>query len=188
MHFKITDRNDFLVLENLDVWPRAYFTDQIVRSSSLEEFVNQIWLRDKLPIAAFAPGEIKILPSLAALQTTNLPTVVPATNYRLLPNSTEFDIHAPAAGVVCLAEGQANDFTATANHEKKSVLTVNRIFKAIYLDHAGDYHIEFVFRPRHWMLACICFWFSIGAIIVLGVTGIFSDRKKRQNQPISKSA
>jgi len=101
------------------------------------------------------------------LETTNQATLSPATNYRLLPNSTEFDIHAPSAGIVCLTEGQAKGFTARANNESKQVLTINRAFKGIYLDQPGDYHIQFIYRPRYWRLACACFWISAGSVIVL---------------------
>jgi hypothetical protein len=46
----------------------------------------------------------------------------------------------------------------TANNEPKGVLTVNRAFKGVYLDKPGNYHIEFIYRPRHWRLACCLFW------------------------------
>ena len=73
--------------------------------------------------------------------------------------------------MVCLTEGQAKDFTATANNEPKEVLTVNRAFKGVYLDKPGEYHIEFVYRPRYWSLACAWFWISAGACVVLASMG-----------------
>jgi hypothetical protein len=99
---------------------------------------------EKRPTAVHCPDqeEIEKQPGLQQLETTNQAAISPATNYRLLPNSTEFDIHAPSAGMVCLTEGQAKDFTALANNEPKEVLTVNRAFKGIYLDQPGDYHIS----------------------------------------------
>ena len=101
------------------------------------------------------------------METVSPAAISSATNYRLLPNSTEFDVHAPAAGVVCLTEGQARDFTAKANNEPKEVLTVNRAFKGVYLDKPGDYNIKFTYRPRHWQLACTLFWISTGAVLAL---------------------
>jgi hypothetical protein len=171
--YRIADRSDFLVLENLDVWPRAYFTDKIVVCASTGEFIAQLQEHDKEPFASLSPDEIKRQTGLPLLENRTNSIVVPATNYRLLPNSTAFDIHAPSAGVVCLTEGQARDFTAKANNEPREVLTVNRAFKGVYLDKPGDYHIEFIYRPRHWSLACAGFWISLGGVIALAAMGAF---------------
>jgi hypothetical protein len=170
--FRFTDRSDFGVLENLQVWPRAFFENQVMSISSNEKFVKQLLKNGKQPFIALTSEEIEKQPGLQQLETTNQATISPATNYRLFSNSTEFDIHAPSTGIVCLTEGQAKDFTAMANNEPKKVLTVNRAFKGIYLDQPGDYHIKFIYRPRHWRLACACFWISAGAVILWALTSI----------------
>ncbi len=167
LDFRITDRSDFGVVENPEVWPRAFFSDQVAMISSNAEFIKRLLENGKQPFIAMSQEEIEKQPGLRRLEQTVKATVLPATNYQLRPNTTAFDIHAPSAGMVCLAEGQAKDFIATANHEPKEVLTVNRAFKGIYLDQPGDYHIQFIYRPRHWRLACACFWISAGAIIIL---------------------
>ena len=164
--FRLTDRSDFGVLENLRVWPRAFFANQVVSIASNEKFINHLLKNGQQPFIALTSEEIEKQPGLQQLETTNQAVISPATNYRLLPNSTEFDIHATSAGMVCLTEGQANDFTALANNEPKEVLTVNRAFKGIYLGQPGDYHIQFIYRPRHWRLACACFWISAGAVVL----------------------
>jgi hypothetical protein len=170
--FRLTERSDFGVLENLQVWPRAFFANQVVSISSNEKFINHLLKNGKQPFIALTREEIEKQPGLQQLETTNQAAISPATNYRLLPNSTEFDIHAPSTGIVCLTEGQAKDFTALANNESKEVLTVNRAFKGIYLGQPGDYHIKFIYRPRHWRLACACFWISAGAVILWALTSI----------------
>ena len=165
--YRIADWSDFLVLENLEVWPRAFFSDKIAVNASPEEFMQQLQESGKRPFASLSQDEVDRQPGLWPLENPQNATVVPATHYKLLPNSTAFDVHAPSAGIVCLTEGQAKDFTAWANNESKAVLTVNRAFKGIYLDQPGDYHIQFSYRPRHWRLACACFWISAGAAILL---------------------
>jgi hypothetical protein len=172
VRFRIADRSDFLVLENLDAWPRAFFSDKVVPDSSTEEFIQQLLESGKQPFVALSRDEIKKQPGLQTLENTKNATILPATHYRLLPNSTAFDVHAPSAGVVCLTEGQAKDFMVKANNEPKEVLTVNRAFKGVYLDRPGDYHIQFTYRPRHWRLACALFWISIGGVIVLALMSI----------------
>jgi hypothetical protein len=165
--FRLVQRSDFGVIENLQVWPRAFFVNHVVGIASNEEFIKHLSENSRQPFASLAPTEIEKQPGLAQLKDISPPAMIPATHYRLLPNATEFDIHASSAGVVCLTEGQAKDFTATANHQPKAVLTVNRAFKGIYLDQPGDYHVQFIYRPRHWRLACALFWISVGGVLVL---------------------
>jgi len=182
--FRIAGQGDFLVLENLEVWPRAFFANQVVSADSNEKFINHLLKNGKQPFIALTREEIEAQPGLQQLATTNLAAFSPATHYRLLPNSTEFDIHAASAGMVCLTEGQAKDFTVLANNEPKKVLTVNRAFKGIYLDQPGDYHIKFIYRPRHWRLGCACFWISAGAVMLWALTSIIRSKgaaKRRGN-------
>ncbi len=119
LDFRIVNRSDFGIVENLEAWPRAFFSDKVVSIPTSGEFVKQLLANGKQPFIALAPEEIQKQPGLQQLETTTNAVVSPATNYQLLPNSTAFDVHAPSAGVVCLVEGQARDFTATANNETK---------------------------------------------------------------------
>jgi hypothetical protein len=176
--FRIAERSDFGVLENLEVWPRAFFVDKIIPISSDEQFIDHLMKNEKTPFIALTDEDIS-KPSLKSLEAVRSATVLPATNYELLPNSTEFDIHANSPGIVCLTEGQAKDFVATANGEAKEILTVNRAFKGIYLDEAGNYHVKFTYRPRYWRLACVLFWIAIGVVIVLMLNVIGAVFKKK---------
>jgi hypothetical protein len=167
LDFRIVNRSDFGVVENLEAWPRAFFSDKVVSIPTGGEFINHLLANGKRPFIALTPEEIQKQPGLRKLETTADAMISPATKYRLLPNSTAFDVHAASAGMVCLTEGQAEDFTAQANNEPKEVLTVNRAFKGIYLDKPGDYHVKFTYRPRYWRLACTLFWIAAGSTIAL---------------------
>ena len=162
------------------MWPRAFFSDKVVSISSSEKFINRLLENGQQPFIALTGEEIEKQPGIKKLETTNETTISPASNYQLLPNSTTFDVHAPCAGVVCLTEGQAKDFTVTANNEPKAVLTVNRAFKGVYLDKPGDYHIKFTYRPRHWQLACTLFWISTGAVLSLMSADFILTRIRRK--------
>ena len=181
LNFRLKDRSDFGIEENLEVWPRAFFSDKVVSSSSTEEFIQQLLENGKQPFIAMTPEEIEKQPGLRQLETAKKATISAATNYRLLPNSTAFDVHAASAGIVCLAEGQARDFIARANSEPKEVLTINRAFKGVYLDKPGDYHLEFVYRPRYWRLACALFWIAAGSVIVLASVSFIRPRSRNGN-------
>jgi hypothetical protein len=165
--FRLIARHDFAIVENLDVWPRAFFANHVTSIATIETFIQHLATNGKQPFVSLTPQDIHDHPGLLPLVSTNAATITPATNYRLSPNATEFDVHAASAGVVCLTEGQARDFTATANHQPKAVLTVNRAFKGIYLDQPGDYQVQFTYRPRHWRLACMLFWISAGGVVAL---------------------
>ena len=184
LDFRMTDQSDFGVLENLEVWPRAFFTDRVVPIATTGEFIRQLVHHGQHPFAALTPQEIATQPGLRELATAESAVILAATNYQLLANSTAFEIHAPTAGVVCLTEGQARDFSATANGEPKTVLTVNRAFKGIYLDQPGNYHIQFTYRPRHWRLACFLFFAAAVAVITLAVARGVCTRSIRQPERI----
>ena len=125
------------------------------------------------------PGDMVGVPGLTALRTNSSAAITPATHFELLPNSTAFDVHADSPGVVCLTEGHGRDFIATANGALKTVFTVNRAFKGIYLDSPGDYHVVFKFRPHHWKLACVLFWSTLGLVLVLAGANFFPASRKR---------
>jgi hypothetical protein len=182
LDYHLAGRSDFGVWENLEAWPRAFFSDKVVSISSNAKFINHLLQNGRQPFIALTGEEIEKQPGLQQLETTNPAAILPATNYRLLPNSTEFDIHAPSAGMVCLTEGHAKDFTALANNEPRKVLTVNRALKGIYLDRPGDYRIKFIYRPRHWRLACVCFWISSGAVVLWVLTSIIRGKGAAKGQ------
>jgi hypothetical protein len=179
---RVIDRSDFGVVENPEAWPRAFFDNKLVSIASNQEFVHRLLTGGRQPFIALTPEEIGKEPALVRLEATNDARVVPASHYHLGVNATAFDIHAPSAGVVCLTEGQAKDFTVRINDgfgdRVGRVLTVNRAFKGVYLDRPGDYHITFTYRPRYWTAACLAFWLSLfftGLIIVL--------KSRTKNQP-----
>ena len=167
--FRVVTQSDLLVLENLEVWPRAFFVNQVTRAASTEEFSRQLLANGKQPFASVSEEAIRQHPRLGRLRDAPTLLILPATNYQLRANSTGFDVHVPCPGMVCLLEGQGRDFTVKANQQAKEVLTVNRVFKGVFLEQPGDYHVEFTYRPRHWQLACICFWSSLAGVAVLAV-------------------
>ena len=170
--FRMADHSDFDVMENQEVWPRAFFTDRVIPVSTTSELIQLLRHDGRRPLVALAPSDFAQEPGLQPLTNTPLPVVTAATHYQLRANSTAFDVRARGAGIVCLLEGQARDFTATANGKPKTVITANRAFKAIYLDHAGAYHIEFTFRPRHWRLACGLFLTASGMLALLTIARV----------------
>jgi hypothetical protein len=174
--YRLANHSDLGVLENLEVWPRAFFCDKVVPLSSTKEFVGYLYANGKNPFASMTPAEISRQPALAAIQGASS-LFTPATNYVLLPNSTAFDVHTTSAGIASLTEGQGRDFIATVNGETKPVLTVNRVFKGVYLDKPGDYHIQFTFSPRYSRITRAAFWAAFTLSVALAVFSFLKFKK-----------
>jgi hypothetical protein len=177
LDYRTVYHEDYDVIENLDVWPRAFFADKILSDNSRAAFIQYLITHGKSPFVALPLQAFYENPALVALGSTSPPAITPAKNYVLRPNATAFDIHAPSAGVVCLTETQAKDFTATVNGREQPVLTANRAFKAVYLAQAGDYHIEFTYRPRFWRASCAAFWISLAGTGALALAGFLRRQK-----------
>jgi hypothetical protein len=167
--FRLAADRDLGVLENLEVWPRAFFCNKVSAIPSTEEFIRKLTeTRDK-PFIAMTPEEIGKHPAITHLQSTSDATISPASHYQLSVNSTSFDIHAASDGIVCLTECDAPDFKVTANGISKPVFSINRAFKGVYLDKAGDYHIEFMYQPRYWRVSCTLLWIGCLSVAVFVV-------------------
>lgn len=176
--YRLAGRSDFGILENQEAWPRAFFTDKVTSVDSTEEFIRYLLENGREPFVAMTSEELQNHPYLLQLASTAKPAVIAATRYTLLPNSTSFDVHASSAGVVCLTEGQARDFEATANGRGQEVFTLNRAFKGIYLDEPGNYHITFTYQPHHWGLACTLFLAAAGFVVVFVLLSFFRHKNK----------
>lgn len=174
--FRLVERSDFGVLENPEVWPRAFFTSQIRPLATDADFISEVLTNGRQPFIALTPEVINDHPALRSLVAADRATIFPATHYHLSVNETAFDVHAASAGMVCLTETQAKDFSATANDVPMDILIVNRAFKGIYLDQPGDYHIIFTYRPRHWRLACAVFWLALAGTAGLAWLGAFREK------------
>jgi uncharacterized membrane protein YfhO len=169
---------DFVITENQEAWPRAFFTAQVVALSSNEEFTSYLLANGKRPFVAVSRAEMDRRPELQVLEKQTNSGTVAAMDYKLLPNSTHFDIQTTSAGVVCLTEGQAVGFRALVNDAPVDIFTVNRAFKGIYLPKPGNYHVEFLYRPPFWRLSCGLF-FAAG-VIVLALSAVSFVRPKNR--------
>jgi len=179
--WRVTDRSDFTVIENPEVWPRAYFTDQVEPIATTGEFIRRLAADGRQPLAALTPEEIATEPGLGPLTTTTNAVVVAATNYQLRANSTAFDVHAPSAGIVCLSEGQARVFTAMANGAPKAVRTVKRATWEEYLDWTRENYVEFTYGPAHWRAAATLFWLAAAGTAALAIAGLVCARRERRH-------
>jgi hypothetical protein len=145
---------DLDVHESRTAWPRAFFTDRVARYAQPGDFMDLVRHANSVPLAAVEQGA----PLPAALESDAVRlaerTVVPATNYRLTPNTTAFRINASAPGVVVLGEAfEQGNYVVTVNGVKAEPFRVNHAFLGVPVNAAGPCEIVFTYRPRLWRLS-----------------------------------
>ncbi len=172
-------RTDMLVHENPTAWPRAFFTDHITAYSQPRELIEMVKAIRGVPFAAVQSGAPLEpgTPAPTALEsdpTIEKHTVVPATDYRLTPNTTAFRVNATAPGAVVLGEAfEQGNYVVTVDGAKAEPFRVNHAFLGVLVNSAGPHEIVFTYRPRLWRL-------SLGvaaAGILLAVLAIFMSRR-----------
>jgi len=145
-------------------WPRAFFVDHVDSYGDVSEFLRQ--LNDSNhPFASIdrADHETRALTGNLQLGTS---TVVPATNYRLTANRTRFRIQAPTPGIAVLTESwMADDFIATLNGRPIPYVRVNHAFKGVVIPSAGDWTIEFTYRPAWWTFSLVLAMVGVALLI-----------------------
>lgn len=169
-----------VVMTDLDVyrsdhtWPRAFYVSSVSRYNDVAELAAMIKAGPAAPFASVHASEYP--PDWPSDQT---PTgVVAARNYHLTPNSTQFSLQVPKAGLAVLHEAWLpNDFKVTLNGQPAEVVRVNHAFKGVWLPHAGDWTVRFTYRPRHLNRALAAS--ALGFLIVLAITAATAGRRFR---------
>ncbi len=158
----LSGKKDLEIYESKTVWPRAFFTNQCATYGAPQEFARMVAQGDGRPFAATqgSAAPVKSVP-MAERQ------VVPARDYRLTNNSTEFTVHAPGPGVVVLAETyEEGNFEVTVNGRPAECLRMNHAFKGVVVERAGDVRIRFTYWPR--LLRPALFLALGGLVLALG--------------------
>ena len=156
-------------------WPRAFFVDRVSQYRGVAEFVTQ--LREASgPFGSIegddgqAKAEMERIEAAprsdengeAGQKATRYES---ATNYKLTGNRTRFRVHASGPGVAVLSEAwMAKEFVATLNGTVTPYFRVNHAFKGVRIPAAGDWTIEFRYRPALWGMSWL--------LAALGVIGL----------------
>ncbi len=150
---KLAKVADLDVYESPTAWPRAFFTDRVLRYSKAAEYVGQINAGDGRAFAAVQTGDANAESAVATFSPELASRrIEPAHNYRLTENTTSFDVRAAAPGVVVLSESWwPDDFRAELNGKRVPILRMNHAFKGIVIPAAGDYHVRFDYWPHHFL-------------------------------------
>jgi hypothetical protein len=174
---------DLNVYESTRVWPRAFFTDQLVAYDSEADFVKLLKTSDGKPFAAIPQTELNQKMDVTPLShdppVSPARQIVPATDYALTNNTTSFEIVAPAKGIAVLTEPFIEgDFELHVNGKPASYFRVNSAFRGVFLPEAGRYQISFAYWPRY---LTISLWIAaFGIILLLLWLGSVSKYSRRE--------
>jgi hypothetical protein len=166
-------KQDLEVYESKTVWPRAFFTDQCATYSTPAEFARMVVQGDGRPFAAVQG---------TAVPVTGAPMperqVVPAHDYLLTNNSTEFTVQTPGPGVVVLAETyEEGNFEVTVDGRPAHSLRMNHAFKGVAVDHAGELRIRFTYWPR--LLRPALYLSLLGLLLTVGTVALLWRARRR---------
>ena len=167
-------RFDLDVFESETAWPRAFFIDQVESCHGNMALLTRTIRGDGRPYAAIEPDELALRPELAALVARDGANsgrqMAPAYNYKVTNNTTTFRVHAPAAGVVALLEGYDRaGVVATVNGQTVPHFRVDGTFVGVYLQAAGDYVVNFHYRPYGWAMAVSACGLGLAFLVVTGI-------------------
>jgi hypothetical protein len=133
-------------------WPRAFFADGVTTYEDAPDLLRKVAGR-RTPFVAVQSTDRAAI-AITSEMTSAGGMVVPADGYRLSVNTTSFHVRSPSAGVAVLGETfLPRDFRATLNGRPAPYFRVNHAFKAVSVPAAGDWIVEFEYRPYHWNLS-----------------------------------
>jgi hypothetical protein len=171
---------DLEVYRSETAWPRAFFASSVVPYQTTSQLVQRIAAANGKPFAAVLPAEQALLPQNVPVNTGEPATtqIVPARDYHLTTNTTEFTVEATAPGVVVLQEPWLpRSFRATVNGARAAVVRVNHAFKGVPVNAAGTYRISITYRPPNFVLALsLC---AVG-VALLAISTLWTCRSDRR--------
>ena len=172
-------RLDLGVYRSDSVWPKAFFTDRLVRYDTASEFADMVMNSHGVPFAAIQGKDVGVSPVLSELlDNHSAARLVAASEYDLTSNTTTFTVDAPGKGIVVLGEAFLDhDFRVTLNDEPAEYLRVNHAFKGVLVERPGTYTVRFSYWPRDFTLSL---WVSVLGVALLGFTMVYAGRPVAQ--------
>jgi len=154
---------DLHILESPGAWPRAFFVDRAGPCATAADVMHELTTGDGRPFVAVPPSELRAGDPTGPAAGPR--TIVPATDYRLTNNSTEFTIETPGPGWVVLTEAWLpKAFAATIDGEPTGIIRVNHAFRGVRVDAAGRFRLAFTYRPPAQLASAVLPILGVGII------------------------
>ncbi len=155
-------------------WPRAFFADGVATYADAADLLRRVGA-SKTPFAAVQEGDRQALKATSGL-LNKAGTVVPAQHYGLTANSTSFVVTAGGPGVAVLSESYLpRDFRVSLNGRRVEYFRVNHVFKAVAIPSAGQWRVDFEYRPARWTFSLILG--GLGLLVVASLGYAARDRR-----------
>lgn len=171
---------DLDIYRSETAWPRAFFTSGVLVYDKVAELAGQIHRSGGRPFAAMAHADVLKSAEISALvvPTAAADHVLPAVDYRLTANSTEFTIEAPVPGIAVLHETWLpKNFVATVNGQSAPVLRVNHAFRGVPISAPGTYRVKCTHEPRRFTTSLVL---AAAGVFLAGASGLFVYRCQRR--------
>ena len=164
---KLVHSSDMDVWERETVWPRAFFVNQVFETHQPTDILTAL---GKIPHSPFAAVDARLIPQGIPVNDHAASEVVPARQYSLTNNSTQFSVSATGPGIIVLGETyNPEDFVAEINGKQVDYIRVNQAFKGIWVTEAGTYNVNFTYRPPKLPQTMIIFTCGILLLLVLSI-------------------
>jgi len=179
---KLDQVGDLDVYESKTVWPRAFFTDQIIGYTTVQDLMAKLSHEDGRPFAAMDPIDLGAIPNLVSYTRTSIEDriVAQATSYSLTENSTHFSIRAPRSGIVVLNEVYWPGYPhAQIDGKPAKVFRINHTFQGLEVDQ-GAHEITINYRPRGFNLNLMIS--ALSCFLLLGSSSLLIFTKDRNSR------
>lgn len=142
---KLVHSSDLDVWKRESVWPRAFFVNNIIEVHNPSDILDALTDKTQIPFAAV---ETQLIPR-GVINNNMSYQVLPASEYKLTNNSTQFSVEASGPGIIVLGETYyPGDFVAKVNGVQADYIRVNESSKGIWVNKAGKYDVSFTYRPE----------------------------------------
>ncbi len=170
--FKFLKRDDIFIYENAEAFPRAYVATAVRRAADAElaKDVESLQL-STLRHTVFFTSEGGVDPPSGSATAG-----APVEWVRPTPNRLRLDGTTPVKAWVVVGESYDPGWRATVNGVPAPIVRANGGMRAVQAP-AGDFHIEFAYRPPLWRLAVAL---SGAAGVVLAILGLGAALGRRR--------
>jgi hypothetical protein len=159
--------------------PRAYFADSILRFASLDAVLEEM-KSCFYPETALLDEATWSELSLQLNEDTYAPAAV--ENYSIGNDRIRMDVTTGTGGILIVTDYYDPDWKVYVNGQESQVFRTNYLFMGVELPTAGDYHVEFKYRPTglYKCIAVSMFGFMLFVVLI-----VF---RKRIEKAINKSS
>lgn len=151
---EVADRDGIIVLENLNVLPRAFFVSRVTGVADYQQARNRLWD----PAGRFEPRQEALVEATASAGDMT-PGQVERLDY--FPNQVKLDVTCPARCYLVLADLYLPGWQATIDGSPAQIYRTDAVVRGIFVP-GGPHRVEFRYRPRSvviglWsgLLACV---------------------------------